>query len=502
MLARRAERQAAAGRDAARRGALDIGRRLWDKSALHTRSPTMFSTPHDAPPSKFLELRARHPSLVYAACWHEAAGDTLRFGFHFRLEPEVEFTPTTTVSGLDAERLAAADAAVLRNLVFNVGLIELLSYWKAACPARIDIRAGAVEEAQLAWLRGLLGRGLREFFSVHRIDFRRPELVAFAPAQVAPPALHDDENGARDLLLLSGGRDSALALRLLDEAAVDFDCLVVNDQPGAARLLARYGAHAVRVRREIDPRLLELNRLGYLNGHTPFSAYLAALGVLCSAAGGFGRVVVANERSSEHPHGEFLGEPVNHQYSKTFAFERGFAEFARRWLSRSVTYFSLLRPLYEIQISRLFAARPSDLELVRSCNRLGIGDAWCCRCPKCVSSFVLLDPFFSDAELRAGFGGDPYEIEDNVEQVRRLLAATERPFECVATPEEILVALDLGLKKARSGRTPLVLGRVADLVAARAGDLPRLAEEVTRGWGAEHLLPPRYEAILRRALGR
>jgi hypothetical protein len=258
----------------------------------------------------------------------------------------------------------------------------------------------------------------------------------------------------------------------------------------------------LRVRREIAPELLALNQQGYLNGHTPFSAYLAVLGVTCAAVGGYRSVIVANERSSDFPNAEFLGEPVNHQYSKSFAFERSFVEFRRRWLTPTVEYFSLLRPLHEIQISRLFAAHAEDLLLVRSCNRTGIGAAWCCRCAKCVSSFALLYPFADAAILRAGFGGEPYEIEDNVVMIRRLLGAGDRPFECVATPDEILVALHLGLRKAAEGKVPLVLRRLADFVESRAGEATSLAERILGDWSDDHLLPARYEAIVRRALSQ
>jgi hypothetical protein len=462
----------------------------------------MIVSSNDDVQPKFERLRTRHPRLDYESCWHERNGDTLRFGFRFVLAPDIVFAPSTVVEGLDPVRLAALDGAVLRNLVFHIGLIELLSYWKAACPPLISIHAGSAAEEQLAWLTALASRGMREFFYVNGIDFRRPDLMRLSAANGVPPSFPSAADATRDLLLLSGGRDSALALRLLRDADVEFDCLVVNDQPGATRLLERDGARAVQVRREIAPELLALNRQGYLNGHTPFSAYLATLGVTCAVAGGYRRVIVANERSSDFPHAEYLGEPVNHQYSKSFAFERAFVDFRRRWLAPSVESFSLLRPLHEIQISRLFAAHAEDLLLVRSCNRTGIGAAWCCRCAKCVSSFALLYPFADDAILRTGFGGDPYDIEDNVDMIRRLLGSGDRPFECVATPDEVLVALHLGLRKAPQGRVPLVLRRLADVVESRATEATSLAERMLGDWSDDHLLPSRYESIVRRALSR
>jgi hypothetical protein len=86
--------------------------------------------------------------------------------------------------------------------------------------------------------------------------------------------------------------------------------------------------------------------------------------------------------------------------------------------------------------------------------------------------------------------------------VRRLLGPGDRPFECVATPDEILVALYLGLRKASPVGVPLVLRRLADLVEARAAEAAALSERLLGDWSDEHLLPSPYEAIVRRALDR
>ena len=38
--------------------------------------------------------------------------------------------------------------------------------------------------------------------------------------------------------------------------------------------------HVIYVKRTLDQNMLELNRQGYLNGHTPFSALVAFSGIM------------------------------------------------------------------------------------------------------------------------------------------------------------------------------------------------------------------------------
>ena len=43
----------------------------------------------------------------------------------------------------------------------------------------------------------------------------------------------------------------------------------------------------------------------------------------------------------------FLGAEINHQYSKTFAFETAMREYARTYLAPDISFFSILRPLFD-----------------------------------------------------------------------------------------------------------------------------------------------------------
>jgi len=50
-----------------------------------------------------------------------------------------------------------------------------------------------------------------------------------------------------------------------------------------------------------------------------------------------------------------LGKIINHQYSKSFEFENQMRVYCKKYLAENIEYFSFLRPLYELQIAKIFA---------------------------------------------------------------------------------------------------------------------------------------------------
>ena len=504
---------------------------------MMSRQPIPTAIDPVASQQKWKALRARHPRFVYESFSLETAGEGLQARFHFRIEPGIEFAPEITFERIDRREVEAIPKAALENLVFHLGLIEMLSYWKAACSPEIVVQAGALNSEQQAWWTELIHRGMGEYFYVNQIDFQRTDLVKITADREGKPKSEkqipplrqaqgrDDNKGERresvnrDLVLTSGGKDSAVTLELLREAGREFDCLLLNPAEAARAVVRQAGCgRAVVVRRTLDPRLLELNAAGYLNGHTPFSALLAILGVAAAVLGGYRRVIVSNERSAEQATLQLPEGEVNHQYSKTFHFERGFRRYSQNYLAPGVEYFSLLRPLYELQIARLFSSYPQYFPLFRSCNRAVDRNAWCCRCPKCLFVFTVLYPFLEKQQLDGIFGEargedrgeDLFAWEGAAEGLRALLGMDrDKPFECVGTKEETLAAIYLCVEKARGEGTTLppalrtVEKTVLSSLSLSAGsDLPALAERILTAWTDEHHLPPDLAEALRQKVIR
>jgi hypothetical protein len=231
--------------------------------------------------------------------------------------------------------------------------------------------------------------------------------------------------------------------------------MMLNPSSAARDIASRVTASdPIVIRRAICPELLELNARGFLNGHTPFSAYLAFLGTVCLLLYGYSSVIVANERSSDEGNVRYRGKDINHQYSKTFRFERLFDEYLQKHLVTRGRYFSYVRPLYELQIGKLFSNYPAFFELFKSCNR-NRSDSWCGRCPKCLSVFLTTYPFVPRSVLVKIFGTDLFEREENIAVLRELAGIEAKPFECVATTAEIVGALALSISKARGSGQPL-----------------------------------------------
>src|SRR5262245_34512005 len=387
-------------------------------------------------PLKVEQLRGKHPRFIYNNFAIERSAEVLKLRFHFTIEPNLQFAPETVIEAADWDRINALSPDLLELLVFHLGLVEMLSYWKATCSPELLVQAGALDPQQLDWWTDLLLHGMREFFYVNQIDFTTPDFIHISTPRAQQ---HDSPNNLtlqdRDLVLMSGGKDSALAVQLLCELGREFHCLLLNPTPAAEAITAQVGDRApIIIRRTIDPRLLALNQAGYLNGHTPFSAYLAMLGVTCATFFGYCRVIVANERSADEGNVEFLGSEVNHQYSKTLRFESTFRWYTQTYLTREVQYFSLLRPLYEVQIARLFARYPQYFSSFTSCNRKQREGSWCRRCAKCLSTFTLLYPFLQPDDVTRIFGINLFERTDALSLIQELLGFTKhKPFECVGT---------------------------------------------------------------------
>jgi len=193
------------------------------------------------------------------------------------------------------------------------------------------------------------------------------------------------------------------------------ECLKQSGQPvllfslgGAAPIRACIEAAQlpfIRVHRRLDRGLLELNRTGALNGHVPITGILSAIAVACAVMSGCDAVAMSNEHSASAPNLTLDDVEINHQYSKSLEFEANFAEYVGRHISPSISYFSFLRSLSEIEIARRFAKYPTYFGKFRSCNTAfkqlpaARGRHWCCNCPKCRFVFLALSPFVSKPDL-------------------------------------------------------------------------------------------------------
>jgi hypothetical protein len=422
----------------------------------------------------------------------------------YRFDDGPELVETVTIPGapfaLDAGR-AAAVARALRLLHLVAGV----SYYKAAVPPEIAIEGELPDEALAALLHAVYRNGLGEFAYRNGIDL--DGRIRFPSSGTAPPAAPDAAvDPRRAFVAIGGGKDSLVTIEALRAAGVDQTVCWIGGSQLIAACAARTGLPTLNIGRQLAPQLFEFNRQGAWNGHIPVTAVNSAILVLAATLQGAGQVVFSNERSASY--GSTIpgtGE-VNHQWSKGWEFERLFGEYVEGSVAHGLRYYSLLRPLSELAVARLFARSDRYDAHFSSCNRnfhiLGERpvNRWCGQCPKCQFVFLALAPFMSKPRLVGILGRN---LLDDMEQVGGYDALLEfqdhKPFECVGEGRESRAAM-AALAQRPEWREDALVRRFAREIQPRL-DTRELAIEPLLVPEGEHRVPPALWETLRAHFG-
>lgn len=396
---------------------------------------------------KFLQFRATYKTFIYDRYEIVEKEDVYDVTFYFDIPGLTSFEPKLIINKKDF--VGAFDEAFFEYLIFNIGMVELISYVKCTCSPNIMVKCGYLDDYQINWFKKLYYNGLGEFLYRNGIDIGIDQLFNITSLG-RKFDFKVDYTGHGNLIPVGGGKDSNVTLELLKDQFNDNSCFIIN--PKGANIecarVAGYQDKTIVVNRIIDKKIIDLNNSGYLNGHTPFSAIVAFISYLCAYLSGKKYIVLSNEDSANES--TVIGTSVNHQYSKTLEFENDFNFYTNKYFKIDIKYFSLLRPLTEFQISMLFSKMKKYHSVFKSCNIGSKGDVWnwCCECSKCLFVFIILSPFLYHDDLINIFGKDLYQDESLLETFLELLGYREtKPFECVGTYGEVRYAVSLIIDK-------------------------------------------------------
>jgi len=331
-----------------------------------------------------------------------------------------------------------------------------VSYFKAALPENIEFRVGGIAESQAKFFDKVWRNGLGEFFFQNKID-PTGKIQFPGKSGLICSVTSSFKSGIEGALLpIGGGKDSLASALILQSGGIDFETWTVGDSEVQSACCEALNVPRVKVRRQISPELLRLNKEGALNGHVPISSILAFAGVASALLCGKKYIVLSNEFSASEPNTEWKGFEINHQWSKSLVFEQEFQQYVAENISSEVKYFSLLRPLSELHIAEIFAKKGWDEfgSLFSSCNRnfhlsgSKITSRWCGTCPKCVFVSLILSPWISAEEINEAFGSIPFAEKENEGLLMELLGLQGiKPLECVGTIAEAREAVVLGAQK-------------------------------------------------------
>ncbi len=445
-------------------------------------------------------LRSRHKVLYYEGYTSTFTNDGLRIEFSFNIDGLARFRPVSVFRYGKYKEIFLKNyhfnKSLAEYLIFNIGLIELISYWKATCAPVIQVPDHLLTHAQVEWWKKLYFNGLGEFFYINGLN---PTLDGFVDIsssgqQFEPQPARGMEDGF--LVPVGGGKDSAVTLELLKNEQAGIIPLIINPRGATIETLLAAGIDTndmVSITRAIDPELIRLNSLGYLNGHTPFSAMLAFYSLLASLLSGKGNIALSNESSANEA--TIPGTHINHQYSKSFAFEQDFRDYVNQYISPSFNYFSFLRPLNELQIVSVFSKLGHYHRVFKSCNVGSKNDVWCGKCPKCLFTHIMLSAFegkaYADEILEAKMLDD---TEMSVVFDELCGFSENKPFECVGTIDEVNQAMQMIEDQYNEQQKPFLVDRFLKL--KKGNSIPSNPMEIS----SNHNLSSAQLTVLKKAL--
>jgi len=429
------------------------------------------------------------------------AAGTLSFDYAFADGPQ--FTETISFGAPfppmdDATRPAFEAAVAMLYAVAGV------SYYKLYAPAQLDLGGLPMGAADLAFLHGVFEDGLGEFAYRNGLDLdQRLQFVNPGPAPTLSPATAGEGEVGRSAVLIGGGKDSLVSVETLRHAGLDFDLFAVNPRSPMENCAAVAGKPLLRVKRELSPALFALNGTpGTYNGHVPITAIVSLIAVAGAFVHGYRNVVLSNERSADEANIRSAdGREVNHQFSKTTRFEGEFRAFLARLGGDPIRYFSLLRPLSEVHIARLFARTDIYDAVFTSCNKAfrltDRPDAlWCGDCAKCRFTFLLMALPMGPERLLGIFGTNLLDDPAQFDGFHALTGLkTHKPWDCVGEEREAITLFSLLARDPRWQNAAVVRQMAGELGEFAADADAALADFMTPHWSDS--LPPTFEQALR-----
>lgn len=440
-------------------------------------------------------LRKQYPQFIYHGFEIAEEPGKVCITYDFEIPGLSFFAPTWEIPCTKEELW---DDEAFLNMVFSLGMVELISYWKIACPPEVVIEPYGLSGEQIAWWKSLYFNGLGEFYYTNGIKENEQDFMTIVAEGEPYQPLIKKAIGvdAGCLVPVGGGKDSSVSLELLRSKKDKNYCYIIN--PRGATLdsaaAAGYGEEKIiAVKRTLDANMLRLNKEGFLNGHTPFSAIVAFSATMVAYLHDLGYIVLSNESSANES--TVKDSYVNHQYSKSFQFERDFHEYEKQYLASGTYYFSLLRPLSEFQIAAYFATLTAYHDVFKSCNAGSKENIWCGKCSKCLFVWLILSPFISQERLTEIFGtnmADNPAMKDYFEQLIGL--SEEKPFECVGSRDEINAAIALTIRDyPKEKELPYLFRHYKELGMYEKNVVG--CESYFHYYDKEHLLPEEFEAL-------
>lgn len=356
---------------------------------------------------------------------------------------------------------------------------RLLSY-SAIADSVYTFGLGYYDEVQLPFLLDDVERkffetvflnGLAEFRYINEIPIRQAvRFTATADAKaIASTAQGSSKESLleRAYVLNGGGKDGAVAIEMAKLLDVELAWFTSGNAESRSRIVDASGVSDWTQAQRFSDGYVKAHSV--MKGHKPMSFYVSMVASLAAYATDRRYVVAANEYSASFPNIEVDGFWVNHQYSKSSDYEELLSMLFEH-AKIPVEYFSITRPLYELQIMRIFANHAQYHAHFLSCNKGMSEDRWCMDCAKC--AFVIGSLYVENEASARELWGDPRSVfagNSLVDELIELVNVAAKPLECIGTIAENRYLVGELLKRDLIVLTQDQTARLDKLMAAGSG---------------------------------
>lgn len=383
---------------------------------------------------------------------------------------ESRFTTSFWYDTVDFYELEARFGAdVMRRVYFHIVAFDVNKLISLK-PARVDFGPFADQTTASfleLWTHIFEGVWAQWRYENDLPAYRGPALPGPRPDPATPAVRGPSPGRARSLAFCGGGKDSLVAMTVLEDAGEAFDTLAYSH--------SIYGSHSrqhalidalvdtspAKSRHRIwihDDFLTTMPVLALrpepgvrtiTAAETPASAF-ASLPI--AMAHGHRHLVLAHEKSADagNLRWDRTGEEVNHQWGKSLEAERLLADHIRGHLVEDIAYFSILKPVHDPVIFSILKAHANAVRHTHSCN---VEKPWCGRCAKCAYVWLHYCAWLPDDLVDGIFGDNLFETPENTIWFRQLLGLeAHTPFECVGQVEESRLGFELARASGWTGR--------------------------------------------------
>ena len=87
---------------------------------------------------QYLSLREQYPRFAYRGYELEENDSCLKITYRFETLGLSEFAPVWVFPKAEGDCRRWSEDRLMQDMIFSLGMVELVSYWKIACPPTVD----------------------------------------------------------------------------------------------------------------------------------------------------------------------------------------------------------------------------------------------------------------------------------------------------------------------------------------------------------------------------